>query len=75
MRPIAQLQLPRQLIPYGTSATLATKPGALEVATMLLLEADHKTESIDEQVTINRGSCMQREAKKKKELQCEVYVD
>lgn len=66
MRPITQLQLPRQLIPYGASATLAAKPGALKVATVLLLEADHKAESIDEQVTINRGSCMQREAKKKK---------
>lgn len=67
MRPITQLQLPRQLIPYGASATLAAKPGALEVATVLLLETDHKAESIDEQVTINRGSCMQREAKKKKQ--------
>lgn len=77
MRPITQLQLPRQLIPYGASATLAAKPGALEVATVLLLEADHKAESIDEQVTINRGSCMQREAKNKKQRigMWDVYVD
>lgn len=51
---IAHLQLPRQLIPYGTSTTVAAKARALEVAAMLLLEADHKTVSIDEQVTINR---------------------
>lgn len=51
---IAHLQLPRQLIPYGTSTTVAAKTRALEVAAMLLLEADHKTVSIDEQVTINR---------------------
>lgn len=54
VRTIAHLQLPRQLVPYGTSATLVAKARALEVAAMLLLEADHKTVSIDEQVTINR---------------------
>lgn len=70
---IAHLQLPRQLIPYGTSTTVAAKARALEVAAMLLLEADHKTVSIDEQVTINRMRW--REARTEGEMQREVCVD
>lgn len=67
---IAQLQLPRQLVLNGASSTLTAEVGALQIAAVALLVADHKSISIDEQAAgaplktdaSSPGSCgMQRQ--------------
>lgn len=67
---VAQLQLPRQLVLNGAGSTLAAEVGALQIASVALLVADHKSISIDEQTAgaplnadaSSPGSCvMQRQ--------------